>query len=100
MQHRPGRHVAETQVELDDVAGKGTVVEEGAVIDHVAGANPVIGQLVGVCEAALFKDLHVAEFQQVFSIVVVCDVNLVIVPQRILHPRSFVTAIIVMSDWL
>lgn len=53
MQHGPGRHMALPEVKLDDVAGEGPVVVEGPPINHMAGADPVVGQLVGVGEAAL-----------------------------------------------
>lgn len=52
VQHGPGGHVALPQVVLDDVPGEGAAVEEGPVVDHVARANPVVGKLVWVGEAA------------------------------------------------
>lgn len=52
MQHGPGGHVALPQVVLDDVPGEGAAVVEGPVVDHVARANPVVGKLVRVGEAA------------------------------------------------
>lgn len=52
MQHSPGSHIAKSQVVLDDVPGEGAVVVEGPAIDHMACADPVVGELVGVGETA------------------------------------------------
>lgn len=52
MQHGPRGDVTLAQVEFDDVAGEGTVVVEGPIVDHVACANPVVRQLVGVSKTA------------------------------------------------
>lgn len=51
MEHGPGSHIALLQVILDDVAGEGPVVEEGAIVYHVASANPVVRELVGIAPA-------------------------------------------------
>lgn len=40
------------QVKLDDVSGESTAVVEGSVVDHVSGADPVVGKLVRVGKTA------------------------------------------------
>lgn len=51
MQHGPGSHVALLQVVLDDVAGEGAIVVEGAIVYHVACTNPAVRELVGIAPA-------------------------------------------------
>lgn len=47
-----------------------------------------------------FKNLQVAKLEEVVAIVEVCDVNFIVARQRILHPRSLVPAVRVVSYWL
>lgn len=48
----------------------------------------------------MFENLQVAKLQEVVPIIEVCDINFVIIRLWILHPRSFVPAIGVVSYWL
>lgn len=52
VQHGPSGHMALPQVVLYNVPGESATVVEGPVVDHVARANPVVGKLVRVGEAA------------------------------------------------
>ena len=47
-----------------------------------------------------FKHLHVAELLQVVAIVIVGDVDLLVLGQRVLHPGSFPATVGVMGDRL
>lgn len=50
MQHSPSSHIAKSKVILNDVSGEGPVVVERPTVDHMARADPVVGELVGVGE--------------------------------------------------
>ncbi len=90
----------------------------------MASADPVIRQLVGISDATLnkskkiksviclfimfiwkkshtlFEDIHVAEFQKVVAIVIVCDIDPVILSQWILHPSTLITTECIVCDGL
>lgn len=55
---------------------------------------------LGLLALTCFEYFQVAKFQKIISIVEVGDINFIIVRHRVLHPRSFIPAICVVSYWL
>lgn len=56
-----------------------------------------------ICESVpvltLFKILQIAEFNQVVAIVIVCDVDLGVLGQRVFHPGPLVPSVAVVLHW-